>query len=154
MKKMIRKKAVRVSALLSAAVLLVGLAGGTALAYNTAHDDIVLKDAAGVNITSLTAVNNAYSVKTTCFGTVGCHGDNNAPGNAKFDYAAIEKHSYHAQNGTNEFKGFDPYNPDGWVPEFDANGVATGGKTADVFRRGVSAKGKNWVQSPGHVGNW
>lgn len=154
MKKMIRTKSVRMSVLLPAAVLMVGLTGGTALAYNAAHDSIVLKDAGGALITSLTAVNNAYSVKNTCFGTLGCHGDSNATGNAKYTYAEIEQHSYHAQNGTNEFKGFNPYNPDATVAGFDKNGVPTGTQVADAFRRGVTAKGKNWAQSPGHVGNW
>jgi len=153
MKNVLRSKAVHRSALIPAAALLVGLAGGTALAYNQSHENIVLKGADGQNITSLTEGLNAYSVKSTCFGTVGCHGDASSSTTLQFTYDDIESHSYHAQNGTNEFKGYNPYNPDAMVPTFDADGVQNG-EIPDAFRRGVSSKGKNWVQSPGHVGNW
>lgn len=149
MKQILRKKGVAAIALSSAALL--GLAAGSALAYNTSHDNIVLKDADGVKITSLNSGNNAYSAKTTCF-TTGCHGS--GTGTLQFTYDQIERHSYHAQNGTSEFKGYNPYNPDATVPEFDKDGVATGNQIPDAFRRGPSAKAKNWVQSPGHVGNW
>lgn len=149
--KHIKKKGVKAVALSSAA-LLVGLAGGTALAYNSAHDNIVLKDPSGAKITSLNSGNNAYSVKTTCF-TTGCHGSGTT-GTLQFTYDQIERHSYHAQNGTSEFKGYNPYNPDATVPGYDKDGNLTGQQVADAFRRGPNAKAKSWVQSPGHVGNW
>ncbi|MCM2356887.1 MAG: cytochrome C [Geobacteraceae bacterium] len=126
--------------MLPAAALLVGLAGGTALAYNAAHDNIVLKDAGGNNIT-MSGAGNAYSVQTTCF-TASCHGTGS--GSLAFTYDQMEKHNYHAMNGSNEVRGFNAWNPDGVLPNGDA----------DPLRRGVATQGKNWVQSPGHVGNW
>lgn len=143
MKHNLRKKAVKAAALSSAA--LIGLAAGSALAYNTAHDNIVLKDAGGQKITSLSSGANAYSVRTTCFGATGCHGDANAANpTVRLGYGEIEKHSYHALNGSNETRGYNNWNPDGVLPD----------GSADAFRRGVSPQGKNWVQSPGHFGNW
>lgn len=139
-----RKKAVTRSALLPAAALLIGLAGGTALAATAAHEEIVLKDPSGNIITSVDSGANAYSAKTTCFGTVGCHGDATASGTLAIGYDQMERHSYHAMNGSNEFRGFNAWNPDSVLPD---------GKD-DVLRRSVSTQGKNWVQSPGHVGNW
>lgn len=156
MNNLLRKKAVQRSALLPAAALLVGLAGGTALAYTTAHDSIVLKDPSGAKITSLNSGNNAYSAKQTCFGSVGttaCHGTGTS-GTLQFTYDQIESHSYHAQNGTSEFKGYNPYNPDATVPGYDKDGNPTGQQVPDAFLRGPQAKAKSWVQSPGHVGNW
>jgi hypothetical protein len=143
MKQFSKKKAVTVAAVSSA--LLIGLAAGSALAYNAAHDNIVLKDPAG-GLVTLDGANKglAYSVKNTCFATAGCHGDANAVGNATFTYDQIERHSYHAMNGSNELRGFNNWNPDGVLPD----------GSADPFRRGVSPQGKNWVQGPGHVGNW
>lgn len=135
------KKAASRSAVLPAAALLVGLAGGTALAYNASHNDIVLKDAAGSVITSLTG--NAYSVKKTCFDTVGCHGTGST-GTLKLTYDELERHSYHAMNGSNELRGFNAPNPDGVLPD----------GSADPFRRGATPQGKNWVQSPAHIGSW
>ena len=66
----------------------------------------------------------AYSPKATCGG---CH-----------DYASIEQHSYHAQIGANQWMGWNNFNPN----------------SASSFKRGVAAKGKSWVQSPGHLGKW
>lgn len=121
---------------LVSAAALIGLSAGTALAYNASHQTIVLKDPAGAPITAATAA-NAFSIKTTCFGAVGCHGDATATGTNKFSYDDIERHSYHAQLGANEFRGWNPANPDG-----------------DAYRAGAGPTGKNWVQSPGHVGSW
>lgn len=66
----------------------------------------------------------AYSVKTTCGA---CH-----------NYATIEQHATHAQLAANAIGGFNPYNPDSKMPE----------------KANVNSKGKNWVQSTGHVGKW
>ncbi|AAR36618.1 cytochrome C [Geobacter sulfurreducens] len=124
--------------LISGAALIVGLASGSATAaYNAAHKDIVLKNAAGSAIKATDTV-NAFSIKNTCFGTAGCHGDTNAGGTLRFSYDDIERHSYHAQLGANEIRGWNPWNPD----------------SADAFRKGAGPVGKNWVQSPGHVGSW
>ncbi|BEH11742.1 MULTISPECIES: cytochrome C [Geobacter] len=132
-------------ALISGAALLVGLAAGSATAaYNAAHDNIILKDPDGNKITSLNSGNNAFSIKTTCFGTAGCHGDQAASGTLKYTYDEIERHSYHALNGSNELRGFNAWNPDGVLP----NGQP------DPVRRGVNTQGKNWVQGPAHVGSW
>ncbi|QWV96414.1 cytochrome C [Geomonas nitrogeniifigens] len=137
------KKAVKATVVSTAALM--SLAAGSALGYNASHENIVLKNPAG-DLVQLDASGKgpAYSVKTTCFGTVGCHGDATAVGNATYSYDEIERHSYHAMNGTNELRGFNNWNPDGITP--DGN--------ADAFRRGVSPQGKNWVQGPGHLGNW
>lgn len=143
MKQSKKQRAVKATVVSTAAI--VSLAAGTALAYNTAHDNIVLKDPAGLNVqVDAAGKGKAYSVKTTCFGTVGCHGDATAPGNNSFSYDQIERHSYHALNGSNELRGFNPWNPDGVNPD----------GSVDPFRRGVSPQGKSWVQGPGHVGNW
>lgn len=143
MKHSTRKKALKAAAVSTAAI--VSLAAGSALAYNAAHENIVLKDPAGAKVTlDASGKGAAYSVKTTCFGTAGCHGDAAAAGNNSFTYDQIEKHSYHAMNGTNELRGFNNWNPDGITPD----------GAADPFRRGVSPQGKNWVQGPGHLGNW
>ncbi len=85
---------------------------------------IILKDADGQPITA-TSGNNAFSAKTTC-GV--CH----------HPYNNIEWHSYHAQLGANEQKGWNPYN---------AN-------SSDKYLRGPATKKKPWVQSTGHVGKW
>ncbi len=158
MKGTFKKKAMAKAALLPAATLLLGLAAGTAMAYTAAHDNIVLKDPAGALITSMNGANNAYSSKATCFNpTAGCHGRTNtgvaAANTLEFTYTEIESHSYHAQNGANEFKGFNPFNPDATARAWDKNGNDLG-QQPDAFRRGPSAQGKNWVQSAGHVGNW
>lgn len=123
-----------------AAAALVGLTAGVALAHNTSsglHQNIPLKDPSGNPIAATATTNNAFSIKQTCFGTAGCHGTASAPGNAKYTYDQIERHSYHAQLGANEFRGYNPANPDG-----------------DAWRSGAGPAGKNWVQSPGHVGSW
>jgi hypothetical protein len=66
----------------------------------------------------------AYSVKQTCGA---CH-----------NYASIEQHATHAQMAANAIGGFNPYNPDSKMGE----------------KANVNSKGKNWVQSTGHVGKW
>ena len=66
----------------------------------------------------------AYSAKQTCGA---CH-----------NYATIEKHATHAQLDANNIVGWNPYNPDSKV----------GAKS------NVNSKGKNWVQSGGHMGKW
>lgn len=105
-------------ALLSCLALLFGLAG----ASFAAHPPVTLKAADNTQVTEANGL--AYSSKATCGG---CH-----------KYDNIEQHSYHAQIGANEQKGFNPYNPN----------------SADKYKRGVATKGKSWVQSPGHVGKW
>ncbi|MBU5614515.1 cytochrome C [Geomonas azotofigens] len=142
-----RKKVVK-SAAVSSAVLL-GLAAGTALAATSDHTNIILKDWQGQEIARPLdgSAAPAYSVKQTCFGTnngVACHG-NSTVGNAKFSYDDIERHSYHTQLGANEFKGFNPANPDAFNPYTNAG---------DKWRPGAGPQGKNWVQSPGHFGSW
>jgi hypothetical protein len=66
----------------------------------------------------------AYSAKETCGG---CH-----------NYNSIERHATHAQMAANAIGGFNPYNPDSKMGE----------------KANVNSKGKNWVQSTGHVGKW
>lgn len=142
MKQNQRKRAAKAAAVSTA--MLIGLAAGSALAVP--HDDIILKDYDGSLIVPVDGKAPAYSVKTTCFGTVGCHGDANAANpTVRLGYNDIERHSYHAVNGTNEVRGFNSWNPDGMLPD---------GVTVDPFQRGVGTQNKNWVQSPGHVGNW
>ena len=79
---------------------------------------ITLKDANGNVIAPGSTA--AYSAKETCGG---CH-----------DYNAMERHSYHAQLGANQYLGWNAWAMGNW------NSIAT--------------KGKPWVQSPGHVGKW
>lgn len=99
----------------AAAVL---MTGSQALA---GHDlAIDLKGPDGVVITSLSG--DAYSPQATC-GTSGCH-----------DYDAIERHSFHAQLGANQHKGWNAFKNGQW--------------------NSVGCKSKPWVQSPGHVGKW
>lgn len=130
-------RSLKKGALLGAGLL---LAAGPALAAISDHSNIVLKNHAGQIITDLTGttqLENAYSVKQTCFGTAGCHGDASRTDNAKYSYDDIEKHSYHAQVGANQLYGFNPANPDG-----------------DAWETSASPQGKNWVQSAGHMGSW
>lgn len=94
---------------------------GSALAQ---HPTIDLLDADGNPIPATGGLQPAYSAAETCGG---CH-----------DYASIEQHSYHAQIGANQWKGWNNFNPN----------------SSDKFKRGVAAKGKSWVQSPGHLGKW
>lgn len=122
-------------ALLLQAALLVGLSAGAALGYTPEHDDIILRDHTGTAINPKAATKNAYSSKGTCGY---CHG-NKEKYPSLHSYDEIEKHSYHAQLGANEIRGFNPWNPD---------------DSADPFRTGAGPIGKNWVQSPGHVGSW
>ena len=121
--------------LLAASALAVGVAGA-AFAATSDHTKILLKDPAGNQLVS--GSTTAFSIKTTCFGTAGCHGDAGAVGNAKYTYDQIESHNYHTSLGANEFRGFNPGNPD----------------STDAWRQGAGPKGKNWVQSPGHLGSW
>lgn len=116
---------------------LIGVSAGVAMAAVSAHQAIPLKDATGAAITinAATGEGKAYSVKTTCFGTTGCHGA--GTGVLDYSYDDIERHSYHAQLGASELKGFNAGNPD-----------------ADAWRAGAGPGKKNWVQSPGHVGSW
>ncbi|NTV50412.1 MAG: cytochrome C [Geobacteraceae bacterium] len=129
MSKRIQKKSVLLAS------LAVGLACGTAFAA-TQHTGMVLRDRAGTPITPAT-VNNAFSMQATCSA---CHNGTNNGGTTKLlsSYSEIERHNYHAQTGSNEFRGFNPYNPD----------------SGDAFRTGAAAPGKSWVQSPGHFGSW
>ena len=106
--------------LVTCLAMLAGLAGNA-----FGHYDVPLRDATGAIITTdAEGVGAAYSSKMTC-GT--CH-----------NYSNIEQHSYHALLGSNELKGYNPFNPD----------------STDKYKSGVATKGKSWVQSPGHVGKW
>jgi hypothetical protein len=138
-----KKNLTRVAAVSAMAALL-----GAAGAYAAKHEKIMLKDPAGNQL--MNGSTTAFSIKTTCFGTVGCHGngtteqvsglnggDPTAP-NVAYTYDQIESHNYHTQLGMNEFRGFNPTNPD----------------STDAWRKGAGPKGKNWVQSPGHMGSW
>jgi hypothetical protein len=125
-----KKNLTRVAAVTAVALM------GTAGAYAAKHEKIMLKDPAGNQLVS--GSTTAFSIKTTCFGTVGCHGTVGATDNTKYSYDDIERHSYHAQLGANEFRGFNPANPD----------------SPDAWRKGPGPKGKTWVQSPGHLGSW
>lgn len=109
--KMARYHKILLTAGLTTAALLVGT---QAFALHT--DNIPLLNAAGTAI----GAGEAYSAKETCGA---CH-----------DYNAIEAHSFHAQLGANEHKG--------WNPNAYGN------------MNSVASKGKPWVQSTGHVGKW
>ena len=89
-----------------------------------AHPDIHLQDADGNWISSAGGLQPAFSFKQTCGG---CH-----------NYENIEQHSFHTQISANQFMGWNIWNPD----------------SANAFKKGPAAKGKNWVQSPGHFGKW
>lgn len=105
-----------VGSLVTTAALLIG---SSAFALHT--DPILLKDAAGNPVTIGGAADKvAYSAKVTC-GT--CH-----------EYNKIERHSFHAQLGANEHKGWNPW------------------KFGNM--NSIASKGKPWVQSTGHVGKW
>ncbi|WP_246014712.1 cytochrome C [Geomonas oryzae] len=137
------KQPTKKTVLLTAAscATLIGVGAGIATAAVSAHKAIPLKDPAGLAITkNADGSAKAFSIKTTCFGTAGCHGDAAAGTSSvlKYTYNDIEKHSYHAQLGANEIRGFNPFNID----------------STDAFRTGAGPQGKNWVQSPGHVGSW
>jgi hypothetical protein len=137
MKGTFTKKALGRTVLLSGTTLILGFAGSAFAAYVQQHESIVLKNPAGTPITSMNGAGNAFSMKTTCFGTAGCHGTGTT-GKLQYNYNDIERHSYHAQLGANEIRGFNPYNPD----------------STDKWSTGAGPQGKNWVQSPGHVGSW
>lgn len=137
------KQPTKRTALLTAAscATLIGVGAGMACAAVSAHKEIPLKDPAGAPIVkNADGSATAFSIKTTCFGTAGCHGDGAAGASdvLKYTYDDIEKHNYHAQIGGSELKGYNPFNID----------------STDPWRTGASAKGKAWVQSPGHVGAW
>ncbi|NDY41420.1 cytochrome C [Dissulfurirhabdus thermomarina] len=104
---------------------------GAAMAAVPEHAHIVLRDHLGNPISPSAATDNAFSVKGTC----GCCHDGT---NGLLSYDELERHSYHAQLAANEIRGWNAWNPD----------------SPDKFRSGPAAKGKNWVQSPGHVGKW
>ena len=104
-------------ALIACLAVLLGMAG-----VSFAHYGVVLKDSAGNLIPE--GGTAAYSPKQTCGE---CH-----------QYDLIEQHSYHAQIGANELKGWMAYNPN----------------SPDKYKKGAATKGKSWVQSPGHVGKW
>jgi len=115
-----------VTSLTTAALL---FASAQAQAYT--HNNVALRDASGDLIMStdngdgtrsVPAAAPAFSSEKTC-GAAGCH-----------DYKAIERHSYHAQLGANQYMGWNAWGQGNW------NSIAT--------------KGKPWVQSPGHVGKW
>ena len=132
-----------VSAVSCAALL--GVGAGMALAAPQNHSAIVLKDPAGTAIVrNADGSAKAFSMKTTCF-TAGCHGSAGT-GKAALTYTQIEQHSYHAQLGANEIRGFNPFNIDAWNQDVNPTG--------DKWRAGAGPQGKNWVQSPGHVGSW
>ncbi|SHI76686.1 hypothetical protein SAMN02745165_00805 [Malonomonas rubra DSM 5091] len=91
-----------------------------------AHMPVPLLDAEGnrIEISVPGTPSPAFSMKQTC---QSCH-----------DYNAIEQHSFHAQTGANEFFGWAHHNPD----------------SQDKFVSGPVPEGKNWLQTPGHFGNW
>ncbi len=95
------------------------------------HANIVLRGPDGTPLTD--GSTTAFSMKETCGA---CHGS--GTGIMAYSYDDIEKHSFHAQLAANQIKGWNPWNPD----------------SPDKFKKGPAAKGKNWVQSPGHVGKW
>lgn len=153
-----RRKVVKAAAISSA--VLVGLAAGSAIAATSDHTSIVLKDWQGNEIArpAAGAAAAAYSSKQTCFGTnngLACHGNAAAAGTAKYSYDDIERHNYHTQLGSNEFRGFNPATPDAYNA-YDKDPVT--GKdnptAGDKWRTGPGPQGKNWVQSPGHMGSW
>ncbi len=95
------------------------LIGSSAYALHT--EPIPLLDAAGGPVTvGGSADKVAYSAKKTCGA---CH-----------DYNKIESHSYHAQLGANEHKGWDAW------------------KNGNM--NSIASKNKPWVQSTGHAGKW
>lgn len=136
MKRTTRRRAVIAAV---SCLTLLGAAAGTALAAPSDHTAIVLKNPGGAAITkNADGSAAAFSMKATCFGATGCHGDASGGGKEKFTYDQIERHSYHAQLGANEIRGYNPFNID----------------SSDPWRTGAGPQGKNWVQSPGHVGSW
>lgn len=105
-----------VGSIVTTAALLIG---SSAFALHT--QPIPLLDGAGNPVTVGGANNKAaYSAKKTCGA---CH-----------DYNKIERHSFHAQLGANEHKGYDPWKNGQW--------------------NSTDAQSKPWVQSTGHVGKW
>jgi hypothetical protein len=108
-------------AVLTCLAILVGM---TSTAFAMDHPAVQLLDHNGQPIPAVAGPNAAYSSMKTCNF---CH-----------DSEMIEKHSYHAQIGTTEQKGWMAFNPN----------------SPDKYKAGVATKGKSWVQSPGHVGKW
>ncbi|SHI76828.1 hypothetical protein SAMN02745165_00809 [Malonomonas rubra DSM 5091] len=100
------------------------LAGLTSTSFAMDHPEVQLLDHNGFPIAAAAGATTAYSSMKTCNF---CH-----------DSEMIEKHSYHAQIGTNEMKGWMAFNPN----------------SPDKYKAGVATKGKSWVQSPGHIGKW
>ena len=112
------KKGIVVSALTTAALLIGTYSFADHLSVGIT---VPLRDASGNQIPiSGPGSEVAYSAKQTCGG---CH-----------DYDTIERHSYHAQLGANEHKGWNAWSFGNWPSG--------------------AAKGKRWVQSTGHVGKW
>lgn len=106
--------------LLSCLAVWVGL---TTAAFAMDHMDVPLLDYNGQPIPAAAGATTAFSSRKTCDY---CHAE------------LIEQHSYHAQIGANEQKGWMAFNPN----------------SPDKYKAGVATKGKSWVQSPGHVGKW
>ncbi|GAB4177588.1 MAG: cytochrome c [Geothermobacteraceae bacterium] len=110
--------------------LWLGLAASVAMvltgaALAFAHAPIALRGPDGNILTDNPAGPEvAFSTKQTC-GL--CH-----------DYDRVEQHSYHTQLAANQLFGWNNWNPD----------------SPNTFKSGPAPKGKNWVQSPGHVGKW
>ena len=130
-----KKSALAGIVLFAAAFLVLGLAG-SAMAT---HPDIQLRDAGNALIPAagLGTLQPAFSVKNTCGA---CH-DGVTPGGDSLpllSYDEIEKHSFHTQMGANQLNGWGAWNPD----------------SGSKYLKGPAAKGKNWVQSPGHFGKW
>ena len=134
MRKWYNKGFLVASALAGAALL---LSSTQASAYS--HAGVALRDATGAVILADTidpdgvpgsgdeykavpASAPAFSTKESC-GTGTCH-----------DYEAIERHSFHAQLGANQYLGWNAWATGNW--------------------NSIASKGKPWVQSPGHVGKW
>ncbi len=112
------------AAFLTCLVLILGMTG-SAIAMDW-HWDVKLRDSNGDTIpyNADGTPAPAYSAKQTCGA---CH-----------NYELMERNSYHAQLGNNQMVGWAAWNPN----------------SPSKFKSGVAAKGKNWVQSPGHVGKW
>jgi hypothetical protein len=109
-------KSCMLGSIITTAALLIGT---QAFAAHT--EAIPLLDSSGSPITVGGGNDNtAYSAKATCGA---CH-----------DYDGIERHTFHAQLGANEHKGWNPFSNGNWPSG--------------------AAKGKAWVQSAGHVGKW
>jgi hypothetical protein len=108
------------------------------------HDQIILRGPSGGGPIYDPGPGNlatAFSVKETCGH---CHNGGTTPegfdgnGNPLLSYDQIERHSYHAQLGANNLKGWNVFNLN----------------SADKFKASATPRGKNWNQSLGHFGKW